>query len=198
MRVNIPRRFLLMRLSPKMVRKVITTKKTSDRPYTLTPALVPSPLQGRSVYNELYKTKRRKEWDVLRRTVLEAAANTCTHCKASYESRMVCHEVWAYDDLNHIATLIAFELVCRDCDSVLHFGKTLLIGGRKGDDAMDDLADQAIAHLMKVNGITRRQAMKMIDDAFGKWMDRSEYETWSIEIAPELIEKHPILANLKL
>ena len=181
-----------------MVRKKITTKKTSDRTFTLTPALVPRPLQGRSVYNELYKTKRRKDWDVLRRTVLEAGANSCIHCKASYESRMVCHEVWAYDDFNHIATLIAFELVCRDCDSVLHFGKTLLIGGRKGDDAMDDLAEQGIAHLMKVNGITKRQAMKMIDDAFGKWMDRSEYETWSIQIAPELIDKHPVLANLKL
>lgn len=182
----------------KQGRKEITTKKTPDRRYTLTPALVPGPLQGRSVYNALNKTKRRKEWEALRRTVLEAAGNSCTHCKASYERRMVCHEVWAYDDLNHIATLITFELVCRDCDSVLHFGKTLLIGGRKGDDAMDDLAHQAIAHLMKVNGITKRQAMKMMDDAFGQWMDRSEHETWAIQIAPELIEKHPILADLPL
>jgi hypothetical protein len=101
-------------------------------------------LQGRSVYNELNETKRRKEWEALRRTVLEAAVNTCTHCKASYESRMVCHEVWAYDDLNHITTLTGFELVYRTCDSVLHFGKTLLIGSRKGDDAMDDLADQPL------------------------------------------------------
>lgn len=166
--------------------------------YSLTPALVPGPLQGRSVYNELRKSKRRKQWEALRRAVLEAAANTCTHCKASYESRMVCHEVWAYDDLNNVATLKAFEIVCRDCDSVLHFGKTFLIDGRKGDKAMDSLADQAIAHLMKVNGITKRQAMKMIGDAFGLWMERSEHETWAIQIASELIEQYPILADIKL
>jgi hypothetical protein len=165
--------------------------------HNLTPALIPSPLYGRSIYNELRRTKRRKEWEALRRTVLEAATNTCTHCEAVFESRMVCHEVWAYDDLNHIATLTAFEIVCRDCDSVLHFGKTLMIGGRKGDEVMAKLADQAIAQLMEVNGITKRQANKLIDDAFGQWMDRSVHKTWAIQIAPELIDKHPILADLK-
>lgn len=38
-----------------------------------------------------------------------------------------------------------------------HFGKTLLIGGRKGDEGTAKLADHAIAQLIKVNGITRRQ-----------------------------------------
>jgi hypothetical protein len=167
-------------------------------PHNLTPALIPAPLQGRSVSNELRRTRRRKEWEALRRTVLEAAANTCTHCEAVYESRMVCHEVWAYDDLNCVATLTAFEIVCRDCDSVLHFGKTLLIGGKKGDEVMEQLADQAIAQLMKVNGITKRQANKLIDDAFGQWMDRSKHKTWAVKIAPELIEKHPVLGSLAL
>jgi hypothetical protein len=160
--------------------------------------LIPSPLQGRSVYNELRRTQRRKQWEALRRSVLEAAANACTHCGAVYESRMVCHEVWAYDDSEHIATLTAFEIVCRDCDSVLHFGKTLLIGGRKGDEEMAKLADQAIAQLMKVNGISEREAHKLVDDAFGKWMDRSKHKTWAIRIAPELIASYPALADLKL
>ena len=168
------------------------------KPHDLTPALVPGPLQGRSVYNELRRTKRRKQWEALRRTVLEAAANTCTHCEVVYESRMVCHEVWAYDDLKRVATLTAFEIVCRDCDSVLHFGKTLLIGGKKGDEVTEQLAEQAIAHLMKVNGITKRQANKLIDDAFGQWMDRSKHKTWVIQISPELIDKQPILSDLEL
>jgi len=167
-------------------------------PHKLVPALIPAPLQGRSVYNELRRTKRRKQWEALRRTVLEAAANTCTHCEAVYESRMVCHEVWAYDDRNHVATLTAFEIVCRDCDSVLHFGKTLLIGGRKGDEGMAKLAEQAIAQLMRVNGITEPQAHTVIDDAFGEWMVRSKRKTWTIKITPELIEKHPVLSGLEL
>jgi hypothetical protein len=170
----------------------------SDTPHNLTPALIPAPLQGRSVYNELRRTRRRKEWEALRRTVLEAAENTCKHCEAVYESRLVCHEVWAYDDLNRVATLTAFEIVCRDCDSVLHFGKSLLIGGKKGDEGTAERGKQAVKQLMKVNRISKKQANKLIDDAFGKWIDRSKHKIWAIQIAPELIENHPILSNVEL
>jgi ribosomal protein L32 len=100
----------------------------------LAPTLVPRPLYGRSVYNELRNTKRRKQWEALRRAMLDAAANTCAHCGAIYESHMVCNEVWAYDDQNHVATLTGFEMVCRDCDSVLHYGKSMLISEAKGID----------------------------------------------------------------
>ena len=168
------------------------------KPHKLLPAMVPRPLWGRSVYNELRKTKRRKQWDALRRTVLNAAANTCARCSAQYDSHTVCNEIWQYDDEAHTATLKEFEIVCRDCDSVLHFGKSLVIGGKRGDEGPADRADQAVKQLMKVNGITKRQAMRLIDDAFGKWMDRSEHETWGIQIAPELIEKYEVLASLTL
>lgn len=55
---------------------------------------------------------------------------------------MVCHEMWDYDDQNEMATLKTFEIVYRDCDSVLHFGKSLIIGGER--------SDQALKHMMKV------------------------------------------------
>jgi hypothetical protein len=162
-----------------------------EAPHKLKPALVPRPLWGRSLYRKL----PRKQWQALRRSVLEAAANTCAYCAAVYEKNMVCHEVWAYDDLNHVATLTAFEIGCRDCDSVSHFGHTLVSAG---DDALDDRGDHVIAQLMKVNGISEREAHKLLDDAFGKWMDRSKHKTWAIQIAPELIERHPILTDVKL
>jgi len=111
---------------------------------------------------------------------------------------MVCHEVWAYDDLNHLATLTAFEIVCRDCDSVLHLGKSLLIGGKRGDEGTTERGEQAVAQLMKVNGITKKQANKLIDDAFGQWIDRSKHRTWAIQIAPDLIGKHPVLTDIQL
>src|SRR2546423_5553566 len=138
-------------------------------PLKLTPALVPAPLWGRSVYRRL----PRRQWQALRQSVLEAAANTCTHCAAVYEKNMVCHEVWAYDDLKHVATLTAFEIVCRDCDSVSHFEHTL---AKAKDEAIAERANHMIAHLMNVNGISEREAHKLIDDAFGKWMDRSKHK----------------------
>jgi hypothetical protein len=166
----------------------------TDEPHKLVPAMVPRPLWGRSVYNRL----PRKQWEKLRRTVLEAAANTCNRCAAHYESHMVCNEVWQYDDQQHVATLKAFEIVCRDCDSVLHLGKSLLIGGKRGDEGTAERGEQAVAQLMKVNGITKQQANKLIDDAFGKWMDRSKRKTWAIQIAPEVVETFPILTDLAL
>lgn len=112
---------------------------------------------------------------------------------------MVCHEVWAYDDLNHVATLTAFEIVCRDCDSNLHLGKSLLIGERKGgDEGTAQRGNQAVAQLMKVNGINKHEALKLIDDAFRIWMNRSKHKTWTVNIAPELIDKHSILAGVTL
>jgi len=170
----------------------------SDKPHKLKPAMVPRPLWGRSVYNELRRTQRRKQWEALRRTLLEAAANTCARCSAQYDSHMVCNEVWQYDDRKHIATLKAFEIVCRDCDSVLHLGKSLLIGSKKGDEGTAERGDQAVAQLMKVNGITKRQAHRLIDNAFGHWMERSSHKKWAIQIKPKLIEKHPILTDVKL
>lgn len=158
----------------------------------LAPTLIPRPLYGRSVYNELRNTKRRKQWEALRRTVLEAAANTCAHCGAIYESHMVCNELWAYDDQNHIATLTAFEVVCRDCDSVLHYGKSMLISEAKGIDR----DERAILHLMKVNAITNDQAHTLILDALAKWYGRSQHKTWAVQIAQELVSKYPILDGL--
>jgi hypothetical protein len=156
----------------------------------LKPSLVPGPLFGRSVAKQL----RRKQWEAHRRSVLEAAANTCAHCGASYASHMICHEVWDYDDQNHIATLSGFDIVCRDCNSVLHFGFSLVLSARKGMDR----DERAVAHLMKVNGLTRKQATKLIDDAFGEWIDRSKHKTWAVQIAPELVSKYPVLDSLTL
>jgi hypothetical protein len=170
----------------------------SNQPYKLMPAMVPRPLWGRSVYAELRRTKRRKQWDTLRRSELEAAANTCARCTAQYDSHMVCNEIWEYDDKKLIATLKAFEIVCRDCDSVLHFGKSLVIGGKRGDEGTAERAEQAIEQLMKVNSISEKQANKLLDDGFGQWIDRSEHENWAIQIAPELFEKYPELTNVKL
>jgi len=162
-------------------------------PLKLTPALVPAPLWGKSVYNTL----PRKQWESLRRTVLEEAANTCGHCEARYESGMVCHEAWEYDDRKHVATLTAFVIVCRDCNSVLHLGKSLLIGQKKGEAGLVERGELAVEHLRKISGITDQEARKLIKDAFKTHSARSR-KIWTIQVAPNLVEKHPILAKLKL
>jgi len=157
------------------------------------PALVPAPLWGKSVHNAL----TRKNWRSLRQTVLEAAANTCRYCEAQYDSGMICHEVWAYNDEDYTATLIEFVMVCRDCNAVLHVGKSLLIGDRKGSAGMLDRGEQAVQHLRNVNAITDQEARELIKDAFKTYSERSR-RAWDIHIAAHIIEKHPLLAGLEL
>ena len=79
---------------------------------------------------------------------------------------MVCHEVWEYDDLNGVATLVELLIVCRDCNSVLHVGMSLVIGSKRGKSEIVDRGEQALQHLRKVNRITRKEARKLVDDAF--------------------------------
>jgi hypothetical protein len=80
----------------------------------------------------------------------------------------------------------------------LHLGKSLLIGGKRGDEGTAERGEQAVAQLMKVNAITKRDANKLVMAAFDKWLERSAHQTWAIQIAPELIHQHPILTDLKL
>jgi hypothetical protein len=132
----------------------------------LLPGLVPEPLWGKSVCNVLRNTGCRSAWEKLRGTVLEESSNKCHYCSASYESHMVCHEVWEYDDLNGVATLVELLIVCRDCNSVLHVGMSLVIGSKRGKSEIVDRGEQALQHLRKVNRITRKEARKLVDDAF--------------------------------
>lgn len=77
---------------------------------------------------------------------------------------------------------------------MLHYRKTMLIAEKMGTDR----DDQAVAHKMKVNGITEGEARDLILDALGQWIIRSKRKTWAIQIAPELADKHPVLAGLVL
>lgn len=159
----------------------------------LVPALVPAPLWGRSVHNAL----TRKKWEALRRTVLANSGNTCRHCDAQYESGMVCHEVWEYDDADHVATLAQLIIVCRDCNSVLHLGKSLLIGQKGGMSGVVDRGEQAVRHLMRVNSISDTEARSLITNAFKTHKARSRHN-WRVEIGARLFEEHPVLRELKL
>lgn len=164
----------------------------------LRPAPVPHPLWKRSVCNAL--GVKRKAWRTIRQQVIDDAASTCEYCRAQYDKGMICHEVWDYDDQNHSATLIAFALVCRDCNFVLHPGLALEVGYRQEARATGSIAvqgEQAVAHLAKVNGISHAEAMAILTRAFYEHSKRSRH-TWQIGIAVHMVEKYPTLADLKL
>jgi hypothetical protein len=81
------------------------------------------------------------------------------------------HEVWQYDDVHHIQTLIRFIALCPNCHHVKHFALAQI----KGYDG------EALAHLMKINEWTKEQAGEHVKEAFRIYAERSQHE-WELKI----------------
>ena len=79
--------------------------------------LVPRPLWGVSLCRRLKGAR----WDRLRAEVRTEAGGRC-RCCGDETTRMVCHEVWDYDEDAGCATLCAFRLICPECNLVTHRG----------------------------------------------------------------------------
>jgi hypothetical protein len=140
----------------------------------LEPELVPEPLWGLSGRRLL----KRSVWDKIRKEILTEQDNTCAICGDRRNKRMICHEVWDYDDASAVATLSGFDIHCPDCDAVQHIGQTGVRGYH----------DEAISHMAKVNGTTAGEAERLVAQAFQTWRRRSG-TPWRVGVAPGVLER---------
>ena len=118
-----------------------------------------------------------RDWERLRRMILGRAGHRCEVCGRG-EDRAVrrwleVHERWSYDDVGGVQALRRLICLCTDCHSTTHFGLAQL----KGTDSA------ALAHLCAVTGMSMRQALAHVDDAFALWRARS-LRSWSLDLAP--------------
>jgi hypothetical protein len=132
--------------------------------------LVPSPLWGQS----LHGTLKRSQWDKIRKTVYARQNYRCGICEA--QGRLLCHEIWQYDDARHIQTLTGFIAICDMCNNVKHLGRAGVIAS----EGKLDYA-QVIAHYMQVNQCSREDFKSDKTAAFAQWERRSQYQDWKIE-----------------
>ena len=152
----------------------------ASRQHRLQPELVPRPLWGRSIYRSV----RRSLWDQdIRQKVMETAQGVCQCCGAEYAKGMICHEVWQYHEESHTAELAGFKLICRDCNFVHHIGKASTLGQ----------ADDAVAHLARVNGIGIEEAKAIVSEAAAAWLKRSLIEDWRITVSEQAAAQFPFL-----
>jgi len=151
----------------------------------LVPEMIPKALFRRSVY----RTVKRSVWDnEIRARVIEEANQTCAYCGARYEKGMFCHEEWKYMDKTHVARLVGFKLVCRDCSNAIHYGKSSTLG----------IQGKVEEHLAKVNDISMDEVKKLVREAVDVWIIRSGIQDWRIEIDEALIEDYPVLADVEI
>jgi len=138
--------------------------------------LVPSTSWGKSL-SKLSRTSGvgfGRRWLKIRERELARAGNQCEIC-GFVGKGLNCHEKWQYDETNLIQKLIGYEIVCPNCNLILHFGRTLAIG-------MESIA---IAHFSKVTGLKKGDLERAGYQAMVEWMERSK-KKWYIDISSEL------------
>ena len=150
-----------------------------DRP-ELTIELVPSSSWGDNLRSRLTKA----EWDRLRKHSYRLANYRCEICNdvgtgQGYNWPVECHEVWGYDDVEHVQTLIRLIALCSRCHLVKHIGRAQLMGKH----------DLAVAHMRKVNGWNAEQAKTHIREAFNVWQERSKFP-WTLNL--DVLSEHGI------
>jgi hypothetical protein len=154
-------------------RKVIQTrakpKQVKARPLKLTIELVPTT----SWYNNLRKVIPTSEWDKLRKRVYAQYGYRCGICGA--EGRLNCHEIWEYDDHNHVQKLAGFIALCDWCHHVKHLGFAAILSKRGELDY-----EKVIEHFMKVNECDRQIFQEQLRKASTQHLERSKHD-WHVD-----------------
>lgn len=172
------------------------------RRHTLLPQAAPSVLAGLTAYRLLAGGA----WNKIRSRIREQAGARCEICQASYRVRMVCHEVWSYNQKQRLATLKGLRLLCQACNSVTHinvvlrqhpYGVVLVLPGSgprlelwSEEDA--DPALRALTHMMRVNQIGVKKAKEMVVRALTHVLC-SDNGKWRVKVASHLLCRYPEL-----
>jgi hypothetical protein len=127
------------------------------------------------------------DWEKCKKLVRERSGDRCEICGGSGPKWPVeCHELWDYDDEKKIQTLVGLIALCPSCHEVKHIGLAEVKGRW----------DEAIKHLMLVNGWNKEQANVYIEYSFELWAHRSTYQ-WqlNIDFLSLLDIEHPLISD---
>ena len=125
-----------------------------------------------SFYTNLRSMLPKVKWDEIRKEQYKKSKYTCDVCGGIGDRWPVeCHEIWEYDDKNHIQKLVGFTSLCPACHEVKHIG----LAGIRGRH------EQALQHLMAINNISKMEATICIEEQFSIWHLRSQ-RAWEVDI----------------
>lgn len=140
-------------------------------------------------FSNVRTTVKAKEWDKIRLISYEKAKHKCEICKSvgtdqGYKHNVECHEIWEYDDDNHIQKLIGLISLCPICHQVKHIGRAINMGR----------LNICVKQLAKINKWTREEIDAHIAESFEIYKERSKHE-WELDIS--ILEKKPYEITLK-
>ncbi len=140
-------------------------------------------------FSNVRTTVKTEEWDKIRKISYAAAGNKCEICGDTGKNQgkkhnVECHEIWEYDDVNHIQKLVGLISLCPFCHMTKHIGRSIAIGAEK----------ICYTQLAKVNKWSMEQIQKHIVESFEVHKERSKYE-WTLDIS--ILEQEPYNIKLK-
>lgn len=141
-------------------------------------------------YSNVRTTIKPKEWDKVRFTSYAAADNKCEICKDTgknqgYPHNLECHEIWEYDDKNHIQKLLGLISLCPICHFTKHIGRAMAMGREK----------ICFTKLAQVNNWTQEEIDLHILESFETYKERSKHE-WALDISMLTKEPYNLIIDL--
>jgi hypothetical protein len=125
-----------------------------------------------SWYSNVRSLVSRSKWGKIRKKCYIDAGYKCEVCTGVGKQWPVeCHEVWHYNDETKVQTLTGLVALCPLCHKVKHTGLAQLRGE----------IDIVINQIMKVNDMTRGEALDYIEKSFEVWNERSKYN-WKCDV----------------
>lgn len=122
----------------------------------------------------LRKVLSQSKWNRVRKKAYADYGYKCGICGA--KERLNCHEIWEYDDINHIQILRGFIALCDMCHHVKHIGRASILAK---EGKLNHL--KVVEHFIKVNNCDFSTFEKHREEAFNKWAERSQSE-WIVDI----------------
>lgn len=123
-------------------------------------------------YSNLRSILSKKQWDVVRREAYARANGRCMICGRK-ATRLEAHERWRYDTDTCTQVLDDVIAVCRSCHSVIHIGRTQLLGDE----------EKAIKHFCYVNGCGYPDYIKALGAANARHAELNRVGEWKLDLS---------------
>lgn len=122
-------------------------------------------------YSNLRSELPKKLWDIVRKDAYARANGKCMICGRPAK-RLEAHEKWSYNEKTATQKLEDVIAVCHTCHSVIHIGRTQLLGEE----------DKAIAQFMRVNKCSYADYIKALGEANARHRKLNEIPEWKLDI----------------
>ena len=134
-------------------------------------------------YSNLRTLLKPKHWDILRKDAYSRAGGKCMICTRKV-TRLEAHERWEFNEQTKVQKLTDIIAVCHLCHSVIHIGRTQLVGEE----------EKAIAHYQRVNNCNYATYRKNLGEANILHQKLSKVDEWALD----LTVLKDIIGNIKL